>query len=746
MAIGPADPWGWVPPEWQGGPAVPEPDIFDQAATFEASQAADEVAGGDSPVWPPPGWGPATAPELPPPRDPPQVKLGMPRPVDRPVLDEGVDESLIGAYEEPDEGDFSKVMTSAGEVETTRGVRTSEQPLDPYADAGGGETVNPYALDTDVEALADLDPEAYASIVETKKLHDESIRSKKALEESNRQLALMEQNVLNREVARQKAKSDLETINTRATELADGSPFERWWSSRSDGQKFAGYLSAILGGFLLPKTGGRNAGIDFMTKLAEDDAAAKWKALGESRTLAEGALADATQDYNEREAIRLASYEQVARGLEAELSNLDPEGTAALRIAAAIRGVRGQMAQLQASQEKEAFDRADKMIGREIEAAKAQSEIDKRSAEIAKLNRAGKGTGKEKYTPEQLKVRYPNAPVPPAGTAPMTDAQYSQWLETSGKGKRLSDPSEAEKAERDRAIGDPRTGKPLLKEDGTVWTPGPDAAPLVRKQIASAQRIVDIIDEIDSIRDRVGGESSAFNSDDRQRLDSLRDEIVIIRKSGTEGMSSDSDMARIAASLGADDVASFRAQAAGLKQGRANTIKALNGALKSALYDGKPISFANKYKSKAQDTPDQREAKRIAGTTTGEKGQVVPTFAVGSPLGAGARVLESAIRSEDADAKLPEDDRNQIDSWGKDAAGNDPALARAARSSLQVVVDGRSPAAAKYAKKKLADAKVADVERKLAGKKPGSPGFAAALRKAIADEEDTDTLDEEDAE
>lgn len=745
-------PWGWVPPEWDTSGGVAPGQIE------EPLVAGPELG---APSWPPPEWGAQGSQDA----DTQQIlalaeqqkleeeerrrreaeQLAAQRVAESHTgNDEGfppatwqqqAEEIAEPALPDPNyEADADELV----EVEDNSGL------VDPYAEdleaddlAGGGEIEF-----TEEEAEADrqaainsMSAEELAEYTATKQHNTELERSRLELAESDRQLKLLEENVTRRETARSEAKAKRAQLEQQAKQMADGSPFQQWWSTRSNGQKLAGYLTAMLGGYLAPQTGGRNSGIDFMTKLADDDANQKWTAWREQRQLVGDAETQADADYDMANTFRLASYEQVIRSLDSQMNLLDPEGTAALKVRSARDGVRAAQAAALDAAEKEHFGRTEKMIKLDqderrlaIDAAKAQSEIDKRNAEIAKLNRAGTGgasASKVKYTPEELAVRYPGMPTPPAGSAPMTDAEYSRFLEAKQKGQNLAEPTEGQKLQLDRALGDPRKqGQLLRKADGSVYLMPADAAPKLRSQFAKASRIVDILDEIDYLRGKVGGETSWGNSDEYRRIIALKDEVVALRKAGTEGMSSDADMARLEGALGAKDPTSFRSQAAGIKQGRINVEKALQAELRAALYDGPQVAFPRKFKAAAK-TPDQRELDKLVQSQTGEKGQSIPTLAVISPAGAAARIGEALIRSEST--TLGEgDEKAQIDSWAKMAVGSDQAQRATGRAMLKSLEKSRSPAIRRYADGLLADIKAKDFEQKT-GEKVGSPGFVKAL-------------------
>ncbi|MBP9863733.1 MAG: hypothetical protein KBD62_37660, partial [Kofleriaceae bacterium] len=149
-----------------------------------------------------------------------------------------------------------------------------------------------------------------------------------------------------------------------------------------------------------------------------------------------------------------------------------------------------------------------------------------------------------------------------------------------------------------KADGTPeiRRDELLKNQDGTAWrAPKDTVRNELAKKMAVADQVTGIIDEVLAIRDRVGGESSAGNSDEFQRLKVLEKQLQILAKSGTQGMSSDEDMKALRDSLGAGDITSFRSRAAGLEEGRRRTVDAFNTAMKyEGNYSGERIDFPSK--------------------------------------------------------------------------------------------------------------------------------------------------------
>jgi len=741
----------WPPdPSWDDPlqPVLPESPVPDVAITApvpgeEAPEAAAARAAADAVF-----------------AEPAQATLSQPRAVDAPVLDAGVDESLIGAYEEPVEGDTSLVDTSHGLVETTQGVPEFDEAE--FQAAMTAPEPNKLTAPGALEAQADAEEQARIAALSPEDLALEQFQADQAADAQageQRFAALEARHAEQRRAedayrAAMKAAADERAqIDAEAARLANEKVDpDGWRSSRTMFQTIAMYVAGIVGGLMQTKNGGVNRGLEMIDNeiarhiaAQRENIAHRRAMLGERRAALGEDVAQVEADRRTEEAFILAAYQRALEEAEAAKQQFDPKGTRARQYEVFQREMAARAAQARDAAVRDAEDRYMKVAEHAMKAEKHAADLAKTAAETAKLKGAGGGAGggsagKVKRTASEWNKMFPGANVPDDGT-PLTIAEYRTRGET---GKSLTAPTEAEKEIRDLAIGDPRKkGESLKRADGSVFIPPAHAAPALQKQMAAATQVVNIIDEIDAIRDRVGGESSWGNSDEYQRVKALQNQLVILQKGGTEGMSSDEDMKKLAAAVGASDPASFRSQAAGLKQGRINTVNQLNAALRAAKYDGDSVKFPNLH-AKAKQTPDQRELAKIKALTTGEKGQSIPTAAVLTPVGAAARLIETAVRDEDPNASLPADDRAQIDSWAKAARGGD-ATARASIEDL-ARENTRSPAVRKYAAGLLADIQAHEFT-KATGKKPGDKGFTEALRKYVGytfeEPEADDNADEE---
>lgn len=719
----------WPPPEWGVDTLAPQPgespvpDVAMPPEAPEAAQAralADQVAG-------------------------PQVTLGQPRPVAEPVV-APVDESLItmGDEEEPAAPPLTEderaarldEISSGADLGTTTQDVESPGLLDPFGETYGQrlerKTDEEIALDQYESDRAAQD-EYEGKVREAARIKNEALADEDRIFRQSREAA-----------ARMRAENDEEAARL-ANEKIDP---DGWRNSRSTFQTIAMYIAGIVGGLMQSRNGGVNRGLEMIDgeinryiQAQQANIAHRRQMLGDKRAAAADMQAQAENDNRVAQVVALSMYDRTIAEADAAKQQFDPMGNRAREYERLQRELMARRAAAADAFMEENQKQAEHALRLQMDIEKHQAQMAKDQAQAAKLQGGGGGpsAAKGKKTIAEWNKLFPGANIPDDGSGGLYGLSEARALGEAGKS--LTAPTEAEKEIRDLAIGDPRKqGAPLRNADGQVYIPPAGKATELQNQMGAAKRIVDIIDEIDAIRDRVGGESEWGNSPERQRLDVLQNQLITIAKSGTEGMSSDEDMKKLAGALGADSPASFRSQTAGLKAGRQATVENLNAALRVGKYTGPAVSFPNLH-AKAKQTPDQRELARIKASKTGEKGQSIPTWAVLSPLGAIARVTEWAIRDEDASAPLPEGDRAQIDSWAKAARSGD-AEGRSYIVNL-AAADTRSPAVRRYAQGLLADIQARELT-KATGKKPGDKGFLSALRKQVGYTSDEPIDDEED--
>jgi hypothetical protein len=342
---------------------------------------------------------------------------------------------------------------------------------------------------------------------------------------AEQQRQALEDNIAIREKARAAAQRELDEVTASAKGLSEA-PFADFWESRTTMQKAAGYLSAIISGFLSGRNGGRNTAIDLFMKVAEDNYNAKLTKLRERRTNAREQLGAADDNFRMQEAIRQATYEQGVRFLESKLANLDPQGEAAMRIAGGIRDLRERQAQAAAAAGEHLFKRNVETFKADTDRMRAEAEMLRAQAEAAKklgLGGGAGGAGKVKHPPEYFVTQYGIDPkdAPPV---PMTDKEFDKYRQVRRDTQMHGNAAAAEeraKADADRTakaavdaktINDPFTGKPL----GTIT--GATDPRTLQESLDAGTTVVKTIDKLRRLAAKAEGASDYVKSAEWQEI------------------------------------------------------------------------------------------------------------------------------------------------------------------------------------------------------------------------------------
>lgn len=396
-------------------------------------------------------------------------------------------------------------------------------------------------------------------------------------------------------------------------------------------ERIGAVILATVGGAFQGKTGAKsNPGIDIVDSWIKGEVDAhrrKVDALETRRKEIDVRYAGEVDRFKQEEILRQTLYEQAARKVEADAAQFDPRGTNRLKMAQQAAMLRQKAAAAgQVFAEKD-FERQLKVLNYGLEERKVTAEERKNQ-----LTAIGETEDNRKYTPAELQSLYPGNPVPPV---PMDRKHYDQWQTTFLKGRKDADERRVFEEENVRkfAVGGPpelvtEGGRPAYNADGTpkvtrnpltnangkIWLAGDETTRRnIEDKMTAASQITDIIDRALAIRDESGGELGVLNSDAYQELKVLENQLQLLTKQGTQGMSSDKDMEALRGAVGAADITSLRARSAGLEAGRERTVKALNQALKSAKYDGKPLRFPKASTKKAEDSVVDEMLRRVAG-------------------------------------------------------------------------------------------------------------------------------------
>lgn len=431
----------------------------------------------------------------------------------------------------------------------------------------------------------------------------------------------------------------------------------RWLSTRTAGQRLRDILLAAAGGLIQARQGpgARNIGMDMVQQEIDRDIDAQKQDIENGKHalgIRQNAVAEEFKRngnlYEAAEKVRLATYEAALNRMKSEQQNFDPRGTSFLNYGNAIRDLQGKAAEHVEKIRTAAFEedmKAREAVRKQQETAATIAH--QRNEDSVAFGRLGLDRDKQKtenqvWSPQQLAAINPNLPVPPIA---MTQKEFGSWLGNQKTGSEMGQQTQQEiDRQNDRVrqfsigtvtprLATDKEGKPvlgdnglpqlqhgpLLNADGKPWLVSDTGEhKALSDKLLAASEVSDMINEILSIRNKVGGESGVFNSDEYQRLKVLQNRLTILQKSGTQGMSSDEDMQKLVAAAGAADVTSFRDKSAGLKEALQRTETEFNKAMRIGNYTGPSIKFPNPYGAPeagetAQDIRDEDLFKKPAG-------------------------------------------------------------------------------------------------------------------------------------
>ena len=731
----PPGPWSWVPPDWLGGadvmpaPEMQFPDDGFADVTPDALAAARAERDAETELqFPPDNFAsvppdelaaaraardaeaaPAPA-EIEMPADylgdpfaalrspsPEQPYIGFPR---------NPDEATPAALELPAEPD---AITGAGGVPLAPLVpglgipqATFEQAMArlPTTTAGVPELPEEYLTNQEAgQAFARLTPEQQIEqqldLEQRREDFARTARAKAAKADAEE----AERDERDWRTSRETSRRDIEQIEAEAkAEAGREIDINRGWANASTGTKIAGIFSALAGGLVAHKYGGRNSGLEMIDNLINRDIDAqkfnkqqRLNALAARGGTARDRLAMAGDDFREETRLRLTAYDRVLGQITADAQNFDPRGTQAIRYGQAYQDLAAKRAQIAQDAQKRAADG----YKEQLDLASKELDLQKKQAELAKAQRAamggGSGTGKIKQTPAEWAALYGDAGRPPR---PMDAKEYKEWVAIGGKvATRASAEAEAEKKQRENSpewiAGELGAGD-LTNEDGKpVLFRDTAAAGRVSKLRGSTDTIARLVDQITAARAKYGWSSDLAKSEEWRQIKADSGALVIAVKNLAElGALSGPDMGLVEQMMGTNDPTEMRDPTAGLTRLRLNSINGLNEVIRSEARPGqKPKRYDIKTPSyeKPVETGEDRVLQRL------QEERISPFtswMADEKNVDPGKRVKrtyeekKAAYEAAGGVNSIPPTDRAQIDKWEAEARSGDEATSKKARNYL----------------------------------------------------------------
>lgn len=376
-----------------------------------------------------------------------------------------------------------------------------------------------------------------------------------------------------------------------------------WMESRTGGQMLAVYISAIAGGQLSLKNGGRNAGLDMIKGAIDADIETQKGNLAHRR----GVLSDRAgildrltaryqDDYQATEVARAASYQSAMTMIKLEAANYDPRGTAVQNLVDAYTGLdidrQKALAAAHAALEKreqQGFENELKVTESAQNEEKISLDWAKLAAEKARDRVAAKGkAGAPEFKPEYFPVAYAMPGMTPEQIAalkplhPMTEKAYQDWQETRSKitttaktdEMRVKEARENSPQDRARVLGVAELvrndGKPILFRNDTV-------AGKMESDVATVKTTTHLIDRIILARKKYGWSSDLMKSDEWRTIQADFTQLELEKKN-TDGLGviAGPDLQLLGTSAGTMDPTEVRDPTAGLIRARENMINKVN--------------------------------------------------------------------------------------------------------------------------------------------------------------------------
>ena len=446
---------------------------------------------------------------------------------------------------------------------------------------------------TEGQRLANLDPEAYATLQAQHELARQSHATVRFMEETEKQRVQLEQNAKVRQEAAVKAQAATEQLATDAVKLANTEVDpDRWWHSRSTGQKIAGYIAAIVGGFAANNNGGRNIGLEAINREIDNDIDAQKANIANRRQgldLRRGLIADQTgaanDAYRQVETVRIAAWENVTNQLTAEAQQYDPRGTAALKIGGYIRNVRQYQAAAIAKWHEGEVKRLEGEAKVKLEADK---QAETKRDNIARVNAQNYGTSVQDKHNRATETIDAGKLVNETAKG---QAEIGKLNAEADKLRAAGDIEGADKLQKfgvaglyeDVEVVDPKTGSKSIVQKPFLAQAEPGEADKIRNRKTATERLVDIMDQ--ALAKRTGWTSDTGNSKEHAEINALWSSATIEMKNMAElGQITPGDAKLIDGLLGSSDPTRWKDPQAGIKQARKNVLDHFRADLKNHGY------------------------------------------------------------------------------------------------------------------------------------------------------------------
>ena len=464
--------------------------------------------------------------------------------------------------------------------------------LQPPAALAVAPTLTPEQEVAALETLP-LEEQAARRAAREQDLQQEFARRKSEGLRADREAA--DRNLASYETATARARADAQSLIAQAKELGqrEVDP-DRWWGSRSTGQKIAGFIGAAISGALAP--GGQNQTLGLINQAIDRDLDAQVQSLaGQRAALAtqQGLVGDLYRQTGDPlpppPAAPAAMMQRLDDELGAEMAQYDPRSARVQAMADARAQARQEIAASEARIAEAQWKRYTE-----------QAKIDEGQARIAQDERESR---RQAYTTRE-------------GQRTQERIAAAQ-LAAAGKEKEaIRGEKEQERVEQRGVVGG-LTGK----GGGAFVAPTPEDARTIRSTKAAVDQSAALLDRMLLAREKYGWSSDLVKSPEWRAMKGDFAQLLLNKKELDKlGVLAGPDMGLMEAALGTDDPTEIRDPTPGLKNARRNIVEKFTLELKNyPTYSGEDyvpaaaVDVATERSEQAR-TAEDRAALDLYGT------------------------------------------------------------------------------------------------------------------------------------
>ncbi len=679
----------------------------------------DEELAGPPPLdpaepWPPTHWL-GVAPDVGAPVDlgPPPAPVEPPPAPDDPFLAAMAGDLGVGELEAPAVAPPPGLVAAPQpDLQTSWGAAPVPQP---EASLGAADPLEaPYELDPlgDEDLLgqlaqkhendrqADLAPEDLAVDAALRDQERQTFLQDRTIEEFDRNQQQAIANHADWQKANAEAQRESAELRANAKALSErGVDRGNWWASRDTGQRIAAFATAIISGLLEPQ--GKNSAIDLIRSEIDKDVDEQIAnldhqraVLGQRQGMVSELFAQNGDAYRAAETVRLAAYAGVDAKLAAEAGRFDPRGTTAQRINEARMGIRQAQAAALAKADADGFERRLKLAKEYREQAEFERKMRPSGPKLPSIQ-------------DQIAAYKAGATIGPGGVLTFAAPQ-------SGVSK---DPEEIKKeadarkavADADRAEleGSPDERARKLGVGGIVRT---DGAPVIFRnetvadefatKVSAAQTFSTLIDEIDDLREDVGGEW--FKTERARQIQSkyagLIDQWRAQAKAGTLD---DGAVEQVGRFLGTKNPTEMRNIMPGLNAARDTVVTDVNSKLMVADPKAKPWRPTKTERAKARERSKEENATILT--------QGIPPHARADEVSKG-KAVEAKKQASAVLLKRQQPSADELHGWAK-AIDKQVASGELTKDEAIAIVSPMAIRIAEKEREKIATTSVEELEK-----------------------------------